>query len=128
MKARFFLRFSLLAMLSLALTTRAPAQALPPAEKAKIEALLSHLAGLTDATFVRNGSAYDAKTAAKFLRKKWEANEKEIMTAADFIARAATASSTTGKPYLIRLKDSPERPCADYLHAELKKLEDAGRK
>lgn len=124
---RAFLRMALFTLLSLASTPRVKAQALPPEEKAKIEALLSHLAGLADATFVRNGSAYDAKTAAKFLRKKWEANEDKIKTAADFIAKAASLSSTTGKPYLIRLKDATEIPCADYLTAELKKLEAAGK-
>ena len=76
---RAFLSMVLLAFVSLALSPRVTAQALPPEEKAKIEALLSHLAGLSDATFVRNGSAYDAKTAAKFLRKKWEANEDDIV-------------------------------------------------
>ena len=126
--SRAFFRAALFALVSIALSPRLPAQALPPEEQVKIEALLTHLAGLADATFVRNGSAYDAKTAAKFLRKKWEANEKEIKTAADFIAKAATASSTTGKPYLIRPKDAPEMPCADYLNAELKKLEADGKK
>ncbi|MFM7180259.1 MAG: DUF5329 family protein [Verrucomicrobiales bacterium] len=122
-----FLQFALLVLLSLAFSPRLQAQALPPEEKAKIQTLLAHLEGLADAKFVRNGSDYDSKTAAKFLRGKWEANEKDIKTAADFIAMAATASSTTGKPYLIRLKDAPEVPCADYLNAELKKLEAAAQ-
>jgi hypothetical protein len=95
----------------------------PAAETAKIEALIAHLEGLTDATFVRNGSDNNAKTAAKFLRGKWQANDKQIKTAADFIAKAATLSSTTGKPYLIRFKDGTVVPCGDYLTAQLKKLE-----
>ena len=123
MNTRVFLRLALLAIISMALSPRLPAQVLPADEKAKIEALLTHLAGLSDTTFIRNGSTYDAKTAAKFLRKKWEANEKDIKTAADFITKAATASSTTGKPYLIRPKNAAEIPCADYLNDELKKLE-----
>jgi hypothetical protein len=94
------------------------------AEKAKIEALIAHLGGLKGATFIRNDSGYDSKTAAKFLRRKWEANEKEIKTAADFIAKAATKSSTTGKPYMIRI-DGVDMPCADYLKAQLKKLDSA---
>ncbi len=98
-----------------------------PAEKAKVEALISHLETLTGATFIRNGTDYDAKTAAKFLRGKWKAHEKEIKTATDFIAKAATVSSTSGKPYLIRLKGAQETACADYLAAQLKKLESAPR-
>ena len=91
-------------------------------EKAKIESLISHLENLKDATFIRNGSDYDAKSAAKFLRGKWQANDKEIKTAADFIAKAATGSSTTGKPYLIRFKDNTQTKCSDYLTARLKVL------
>ncbi len=93
-----------------------------PGEKAKIEALISHLENFKDATFIRNGSDYDAKSAAKFLRGKWQANDKEIKTAADFIAKAATGSSTTGKPYLIRFKDGTQAKCGEYLAAQLKKL------
>ena len=96
-----------------------------PAEKAKIEALIGSLERLHDATFVRNGSDYDAKSAAKFLRGKWQSNDKEIKTAADFIAKAASVSSTTGKPYLIRFKDGTRTKCGDYLTAQLKKLEAA---
>jgi hypothetical protein len=90
-------------------------------EKAKIEALISHIETLKGATFVRNGSGYDAKTAGTFLRGKWRANEKAIKTAADFISKAATKSSTTGVPYVIRI-NGVETPCAEYLNAQLKKL------
>lgn len=92
-------------------------------EKAKIEALITQVGTLSDATFIRNGSEYDAKTAAKFLRGKWQAHEKEIKTASEFIAKAATVSSTTGKPYLIRLKGAAAAPCAEYLAAQLMKIE-----
>lgn len=92
-------------------------------ETAKINALISHVETLQDATFIRNGSDYSAKNAAKFLRGKWDANKNEIATAKDFIEKAATKSSTTGKPYLIKLKDSGETPCADYLTTQLIKIE-----
>lgn len=93
-----------------------------PAEKTKIEALISHIEGLENATFVRNGSGYSAANAAKFLRAKWERNEKEVQTAADFIAKVASASGTSGKAYMIRFKDGKETPCGEYLTAQLKKL------
>ncbi len=99
------------------------AEGLPAAEKTKIEALLTQVGGLGDAKFVRNGKDYDAKSATKFLRGKWEANEEKIHCAEDFIAVAATRSSTTGKPYMIRFKGTPPTPCAGYLTAQLKKLE-----
>lgn len=94
-----------------------------PAEKAKIETLIQRMETMTDASFVRNGKEYDAKTAARFLRGKWDANSDEIRTAAEFIDKAATKSSTSGKPYLIKTKAGVETPAADFLKAELKKLE-----
>ena len=95
-------------------------------EKAKIEALIAHVEALKDASFVRNGSAANSQAAGKFLRGKWQANDKDIKTAADFIAKAASFSSTTGKPYLIRFKDGSATPCGDYLTTQLKKLESPG--
>ena len=92
-------------------------------EKEKIEALIRNIENLKGATFIRNGSDYDAKTAAKFLRGKWRAHDKDVKTAIDFIHKVATASGTSGKPYMIRFKDSPDVKCADYLKDELKKLE-----
>jgi hypothetical protein len=99
------------------------AQEKPTTEKQKIEALIKHVEELKDAKFVRNDTEYDAKTAARFLRGKWEANEAGIKTAKDFIEKAASVSSTTGKPYMIRRKDGQKMKSAEYLLAELKKLE-----
>ena len=95
----------------------------PKTEKQKIEALIKHVEILKDAVFVRNDKEYDAKTAAKFLRGKWDSNKSDIKTAKDFIEKAASVSSTTGKPYLIRRKDGKETKSGEYLRAELKKLE-----
>jgi hypothetical protein len=117
-----FLLALIVAALSL-LPSSGCAADISPAEKAKIEALIGGVEGLADAKFVRNGSGYDAKTAGKFLRGKWGRNESEIKTAADFIAKAATASGTSGKPYMIQLKCAAEVKCADYLTEQLKKLE-----
>jgi hypothetical protein len=95
-------------------------------EKDKIEALIKHVEGLDDAVFVRNGSEYDAKTAAKFLRGKWD-KEPDVKTARDFIAKVASKSSTSGKPYTIRLKDGTEAKSADYLAKQLEKIEKGAR-
>lgn len=90
-------------------------------EKGRIEGLISHIETLKDVKFIRNGSSYDAKSAGKFLRGKWQANEKDIRTAEDFIEKAASFSSTTGKPYLIQFGDGREVKCGEYLKEELKK-------
>ena len=71
---------------------------------------------------MRNGKAYDASTAAKFLRGKWNSRKSEIASAEDFIAKVASVSSTTGKPYLIRFEDGREVPSAEFFRAELAKL------
>ena len=98
------------------------------AEEAKIEALIKHLGALKDASFVRNDEAHEPKAAADMMRRKWEAQEDE-MTAAEFIEKVMTASSSGAKkPYLIRYKDGKETPCADFLKAELKKLDENARK
>ena len=99
-------------------SSRVEAQDKPAAEKDKIEALIKHIEGLKDTKFVRNDTEYDAATAATFLRRKWKSNEAEIKTAKDFIDKAASVSSTSGKPYLIRVKGSKEVKSGDYLHAE----------
>ncbi len=99
------------------------AQTLPNSEKQKIEALIKQIANLKDAKFVRNGSAYNANSAAVFLRRKWGANESEVNTARDFIDKVASFSGTSGKPYLIRFKDGGEIKSRDFLLAQLKKLD-----
>jgi hypothetical protein len=94
----------------------------PTSEAEKIEALIKHIEGLAEVKFVRNGSPYDAKTAGRFLRAKWDAKQDEIKTAAEFIEKVASMSSTSGKPYLIRFKDGTETKSGEYLKAQLKKL------
>lgn len=92
-------------------------------EKQKIEALIQHVEDMKDAKFVRNDKEYDAKFAARFLRGKWEANQKKINTANDFIQKVASVSSTSGKPYLIRFKNGKEMKSREYLLEKLKELE-----
>lgn len=126
MTSRAFLRIVVAAGVSLLAAPAVSAAGLPDGEKKKIEFLISHLESIKDASFSRNGKEYDSKSAAKFLRGKWNANKDDILTAKDFIAKAATKSSTTGKSYLIRLKaGAPQVPCADYLNERLKEFEAA---
>lgn len=110
--------------LAVCAVTFTPLHAAPTlTEKEKIEALIAGLEAKTDATFIRNGSEYDAKSAAKFLRGKWRAHGKEIKTAKDFIDKAASVSSTSSKPYEIRWKDGTRVRCGDYLAAQLLRLQ-----
>lgn len=123
MSAKFLIHTAGRLLLWLAVLFPLRAQKAALSEKAKIEALIARIEKLDGAVFIRNGSDYDAKTAAKFLRGKWGRYESEIATAADFIAKAGTGSSTSGKPYLIRFKDGAQTECGVFLSAELKKME-----
>jgi hypothetical protein len=120
MKKLIILSFVLLS--GLAFAHLAQAQALPAGEKLKIESLIKQVAALKDATFIRNGSGYNATTAITFLQLKWQANAAKVKTARDFIDNIASMSGA-GKPYLIRLKDGRELIGRDFLLGELSKLE-----
>jgi hypothetical protein len=95
----------------------------PGDETQKIEAMIQDVRDLKDATFIRNGSSYNSKSAAIFLRRKWQASHSEVTTARDFIDKVASFSGTSGKPYLIRFKDGKEIPSREFLLAKLKTLE-----
>jgi hypothetical protein len=109
----------------LAISSFVHAQSLSTAERQKIEALIKYVGDLKDTKFVRNGSSYEVSTAVRFLRGKWEANDAVVKTARDFIDKVASFSGTSGKPYLIRLKDGKEIPSREFLTTELQKIESA---
>jgi cation diffusion facilitator CzcD-associated flavoprotein CzcO len=125
MRKEGFLRliFSWVLFLGMALPTVVAGQTAPAAERQKIESLIKQVGELKEAKFIRNGSTHDVSTAVRFLRGKWEANDADVKTARDFIDKVASASGTSGKPYLIRFKDGRETKSRDFLLAELKKLE-----
>ncbi|TLD72749.1 hypothetical protein FEM03_01355 [Phragmitibacter flavus] len=93
-----------------------------PDQTRAIDALITHVEKLDEATFIRNGREYTAKNAAKFLRAKRKSKSDEISTATDFIEKAASYSGTTGKPYVIRFKDGKEMPHGEYLKTVLKQV------
>ena len=121
---RFFKLTSVTALfLALTLPAFLHAQTSPLDEKEKIEALIRIVSQLNTAKFVRNGWTYSADTAATFLRLKWQANDSVVKTARDFIDRIGSVSGTSGRPYLVRLKDGTEINSREFLLGELKKLE-----
>jgi len=83
----------------------APAFSQQDVEQRKIEYLLSSIADLHDAVFIRNGSEYDAQRAADHLRLKLRYAGGRVKTAEDFIAYCATGSSITGVAYQIKFAD-----------------------
>ena len=76
-----------------------------PAAIAQTE--INYLLGFIETSgceFYRNGSWYDSKKAQAHLRYKYQmlAAKDQIKTAEDFIAKAATQSSLSGRPYQVR--------------------------
>jgi len=102
---------------AIALVLIAAAHAAPtPVARAEIEYLLSAVAS-SDCRFYRNGTWYDAKSAAAHLRSKYEslAAKDLIRDAGDFIDRAATKSSISGKDYAIRCDGVAEMSSRQWL-------------
>ena len=90
-------------------------------EQQKITALLDAFAK-SDVTFVRNGEEHDGKYASKHLEEKLK-EAKDVKTADDFIVKVGTASSHSGKPYIVKLKDGTQVESAKWLQAKLKEIE-----
>lgn len=111
-----------------ALLVAVAAMAVPAAASAdpspRTQAEVAYLLGVVGASgcnFNRNGSWYDAKRAQQHLRDKYEylARRDRVATAEEFIDRAATRSSITGKPYLIKCGAGRTVTSEEWLRAAL---------
>ncbi|MDI1301203.1 MAG: DUF5329 domain-containing protein [bacterium] len=74
-----------------------------PIAKQEIAYLLIYLKD-SGCEFNRNGTWYKAEEAANHLNKKYEylLNKGLVSSTEDFVKRAATESSMSGKPYLVK--------------------------
>lgn len=110
--------FALLALVA------APAQAAPPPQaEREIEQLIATLAH-SSCQFQRNGSWYDAGQAQAHLRKKYAYLRKRDMVASaeQFIERAGSESSMSGRAYQIRCGTAAAMPSANWLRARLNEI------
>jgi hypothetical protein len=106
-----------IASTAIALLWIAAAHAAPtPAARIEIEYLLSAIAS-SDCRFYRNGTWYDAKSAAAHLRGKYESlvAKELIRDTDDFIERAATKSSMSGQDYAIKCEGIAEMSSRQWL-------------
>ncbi|MGY4532734.1 hypothetical protein ACVW0Y_001863 [Pseudomonas sp. TE3786] len=73
--------------------------------------------------FIRNGSAYDGKEARMHLQQKLDYLENKglVESSEDFIQRAATGSSISGKAYSVDC-NGQQQPSADWLNGELRRI------
>ena len=105
-------------------TFQAPAAfAMPPEQEARVVALLALLAQEKDTVFIRNGSEHSAEEAVRHLQLKFGKTKKRLSNAEQFIDKAASSSSISGKPYFIRKPGEKEQSAGPYLHQLLKRLD-----
>jgi hypothetical protein len=93
-------------------------------ETKKIELLIETVERMEGAKFIRNGVEHETAEAAEHLRRKWKAAGDRIKTADDFIEHLASKSSTTGKPYEIRLPDGSVVASGPYLQERLREIQE----
>ena len=111
--------------LVLLLLAAAPADAaeLSSSAQTEIGALLDRL-GTSKCQFYRNGSWHSGVEARDHLQMKLEyLVEKGLVTdSEEFIAKAGTESSMSGRPYKVRCPNQEEQPSAVWLGSELRKI------
>lgn len=92
----------------------------PPAAEREIAALIAEL-GRSGCRFERNGTWYDAATARAHLQKKYDYLRKRdlVNSAEQFIARGASESSMSGKPYRVQCAPQPATPAAAWFKQRL---------
>lgn len=98
-----------------------------PAVRAEIDALLTRLES-SGCAFSRNGAWHGASEARAHLLRKLEYLEGRslVRTTEQFIERAASASSVSGKPYLVKCGQGEAIPSATWLATELRYLRAPG--
>ncbi|HEY0506411.1 MAG TPA: DUF5329 domain-containing protein [Lysobacter sp.] len=115
------------AVLALALLAPAGAIAAPPqAAQREIDGLIAAL-GRSGCQFQRNGTWYPAAEAQAHLRRKYEYLRKRdlVGSAEQFIERAGTRSSISGKAYAVRCPGQAALPSSQWLGARLSEIRHA---
>lgn len=107
-------------VLALAFAQGAHAERPTPVALAEIEYLLDYM-GRSGCEFYRNGVWYDSGTAKAHLRYKYDVltQHGQIGTAEDFIDKAATKSSLSGRAYKVRCDAGLELSSSQWLRNAL---------
>jgi len=106
----------------------AAAAPLAPAAKAEIDGLMSRLEA-SACEFSRNGSWHTAAEAkSHLLRKlKYLADRGMVHSTEQFIELAASRSSMTGQPYLVRCGNAAALPSGAWLLSQLQAMRSSPR-
>src|ERR1700688_4083028 len=109
-------------MLLVSSLTSSVASASPTVVQTEVEHLLSAVAS-SGCEFYRNGEWFDSRKASEHLRNKYTALVAVggLVTAIDFIEKAATKSSLSGRPYLIRCAGGAPVPTTQWLREALER-------
>jgi len=102
--------------------------ALSPAVKAEIDSLLARLE-TSACEFNRNGSWYPATDAKAHLLQKLKYLEDRgmVQSTEQFIELAASKSSLSGQPYLVRCANAAPIPSSTWLLSQLQALRPAAK-
>ena len=101
---------------------------MPADTEKEIRHLMDYL-GTSDCEFNRNGTWYGPHEAQQHLEKKYRylLTRGLIGTAEQFIERAASQSSMSGRPYLVRCGDAAPVHSRDWFSEELRRFREATR-
>jgi hypothetical protein len=120
--ARLVVRLPML-LLAWLLVAAAIAAPLAPAVQTEIDALLGRLEA-SGCEFNRNGTWYPATEVKPHLLRKLGYLEDRglVQTTEQFIERAASGSSMSGKPYLVKCGNGAPVQSGQWLRSQLKEL------
>ena len=95
--------------------------------KREIQGLMEALSA-SSCEFQRNGTWHGRDEARKHLQRKYDYLLKRDLadTAEQFIERAASKSSMSGRPYQVRCPGQPAQPAATWFKAKLDALRGSG--
>jgi hypothetical protein len=112
-----------LVMLAISMTMTAKAGEAQPVVQAEIASLLSRLE-TSDCRFNRNGTWHSGMEAKAHLLTKlhYLENRTTLTSTEQFIEHAASKSSVSGKPYLVKCGDTSAQPSALWLTTQLQAL------
>ncbi|MFK2916749.1 DUF5329 domain-containing protein [Dyella koreensis] len=113
-------------VLMTALPVSAAQAALDAKGQQEVRALLAFV-GASHCTFIRNGSSYSATEAQAHMQQKLDylLRKDRVNSAEEFIERAGSESSMSGKPYKVSC-DGKEQLSGDWLREELERLREVG--
>jgi hypothetical protein len=123
------MRRLLVPLLTCIIVAAAAAAPLPPAARAEIDGLMSRLE-TSGCEFNRNGTWHTgAEAKTHLLRKlKYFEDRGAVQTAEQFVELAATGSSASGQPYLVRCGNGAPVQSGAWLLSQLQAMRSARAK